>query len=187
MKPLRQDAVGPPSQSIPLAIIESEVFSSDPDVRRGVHEYMGTSQVGTVATHPGSAHPPSHCLTLYPHAARTSSICALPTVQRHRDGSCECVRSRGRGQPRPVLYQWSVLSPRAEALGCTACACLLNHMPGTILILEFGNPADFRDADRPKHSATVVLIAWHPHPRSNRPSSLELLPSSFATARAVYC
>src|SRR6266852_2603482 len=96
MKLLRQDAVGllSLSRSIPHSIIESGVFSSDPDFGRGVHEYMGTSQMGTVITHSDSPHPSSHSTSLYPHATRTFSICSFPSVQRHRDCSCECARSR---------------------------------------------------------------------------------------------
>lgn len=66
-------------------------------------------------------------------------------------------------------------------------ASLTRFLRWMMLMLESGNPADFRNTDRPKHSATIVLIAWHPHPRSNRPSPPELLSSSFATARAIYC
>ena len=162
MKLLRQDAVGPPSQSIPLAIIEPEAFSSDPDFRRGVHEYMGTSEVGTVATHSGSAHPPSHYPSLYPHAAGTSIICAIPAVKRHRECSSERVGSRGRGQPCSVLYQRGVLSPLAEALGRTACACVHIHMSRMMLMLESGKPCRFpqrRSTQTPGHHRTHCLAS----------------------------
>src|SRR5258708_38365139 len=97
MKPLRHGAVCllSLSQSIPHSVIDSGVFSSDPDFGRGVHEYMDTSQMGTVITHSGSAHPPSHYPTLHPLATRTFSICILPTVQGYCNRSCECTGSRG--------------------------------------------------------------------------------------------
>ncbi len=99
MKLLRQDAVGPSlSLPTPHSIIDSEVFS-DPDFGRGVHEYIDTPQMDTVATHPGSAHHPSHYPTLHPLATRTFSICVficvLPTVQMYCNRNCECTGSRG--------------------------------------------------------------------------------------------
>jgi predicted RNA-binding Zn ribbon-like protein len=69
--------------------------SSDPDSGRGIHEHMGTSQVGTVATHPGSARPAALRPILYPGAAGALPICALPTVQRHRNCDREYARNRG--------------------------------------------------------------------------------------------
>src|SRR5216683_1624454 len=45
--------------------------------------------------------------------------------------------------------------------------------------------ADFRHANRPEHTATVVLVAWCPHPLSNRLSPPELLAGSLAAVCAV--
>jgi hypothetical protein len=109
------------SQPIPFAIIEPEYFS-DPNVRRGVYECLGTPQVGTGTTHPGSARPPSHHPVLPPGASWTVSIPALPTLKRCRDCSGECDRARKRDQRCTLLHHWGVLSPRAETFGRTTCA-----------------------------------------------------------------
>ena len=89
----------PPSQLIPRtarSLIPNFLFrSSDPDAGRGVHERMGASQVGTIATHPCSAHPPSHHPILHPRTARTSLVFVLPTVQGRRDCGRGCARRRG--------------------------------------------------------------------------------------------
>jgi len=130
---------------------------------------MGAPQVGALATHPGSAHPPSHHPVLYPRAARTFPIFALPTVQGRRDRGRECARSRGRGQPRRVLYQRSVLSPRAEALGRTACTCTRtapNHMPGialisrTLITLQISATPIDPNTRPPSYSLLGVLILF---------------------------
>ena len=87
--------------------------------------------MGTDTTHPGSTHPPSHHSIIPPGAPWTAFIRALPTLQRYRNCRSGCDRTRKRGQRCSLLHHWGLLSPRAEALGRTTCACAFCHVPRT--------------------------------------------------------